>query len=233
MCGWGSCWNRGRVDRRTVIGYSNAGGNHNTQHEQINNIFSTSYWTRWPRAASRNSSEMARGLNPQAASAPLPVVSFVKVQDDVTAQPPGVHDHQARSYGCACIILLILLALIWHIKITTFPSFGVRTITFDTSVPMSLVLWKSHRSDNYFIRTPGKWTSHTGWVWYGWARFEIVSSSFQLPEISTDLEWLNAVNSERKKEQLNQVTCETFEIVMDRLEKEWFDLVGISRYPSY
>jgi hypothetical protein len=40
-----------------------------------------------------------------------------------------------------------------------------------------------------------------------------------------DQEWLDAVNLERKKEQLNQVTYETFEIIMDRLEKEWFDLV--------
>jgi Enhancer of polycomb-like len=40
-----------------------------------------------------------------------------------------------------------------------------------------------------------------------------------------DQEWLDTVNTERKKEQLNKVSYETFEIVMDRLEKEWFDLV--------
>ena len=45
---------------------------------------------------------------------------------------------------------------------------------------------------------------------------------------SIDQEWLDAVNVERKKEQLNGVSYETFEIVMDRLEKEWFDLVGSS-----
>jgi hypothetical protein len=33
------------------------------------------------------------------------------------------------------------------------------------------------------------------------------------------------MNTERKKEQLNKVSYETFEIVMDRMEKEWFDLV--------
>jgi NuA3 HAT complex component NTO1 len=33
------------------------------------------------------------------------------------------------------------------------------------------------------------------------------------------------VNNERKKDQLNAVTYETFEIIMDRLEKEYFDLV--------
>ena len=33
------------------------------------------------------------------------------------------------------------------------------------------------------------------------------------------------MNAERKKEQLNKVSYEAFEIVMDRMEKEWFDLV--------
>ena len=36
---------------------------------------------------------------------------------------------------------------------------------------------------------------------------------------------LNVVNSERRNDQLNKVSYETFEIIMDRLEKEWFDLV--------
>ena len=42
-----------------------------------------------------------------------------------------------------------------------------------------------------------------------------------------DQEWLDAVNAERKKEQIDMVSCETFEIIMDRLEKEWFDLVSL------
>lgn len=40
-----------------------------------------------------------------------------------------------------------------------------------------------------------------------------------------DMEWLDSVNAERKKEQGDRVSCETFEVVMDRLEKDWFDLV--------
>ncbi|KAJ7582101.1 PHD-zinc-finger like domain-containing protein [Mycena floridula] len=36
--------------------------------------------------------------------------------------------------------------------------------------------------------------------------------------------WLDEVNVERRKDQLNSITCETFEVIMDRLEKEWFDL---------
>lgn len=39
-----------------------------------------------------------------------------------------------------------------------------------------------------------------------------------------DQEWVDAVNGERKAQQLDKVSYETFEIVMDRLEKEWFDL---------
>ena len=42
-----------------------------------------------------------------------------------------------------------------------------------------------------------------------------------------DQEWLDAVNLERKHDQLDKVSYETFEIVMDRLEKEWFDLVRL------
>ena len=43
-----------------------------------------------------------------------------------------------------------------------------------------------------------------------------------------DQEWLDALNAERKAQQLDKVSYETFEIVMDRLEKEWFDLVSSS-----
>ncbi|TFK17664.1 hypothetical protein FA15DRAFT_313371 [Coprinopsis marcescibilis] len=39
-----------------------------------------------------------------------------------------------------------------------------------------------------------------------------------------DKEWLDVVNVERRKDQTDQVSFETFEIIMDRLEKEWFDL---------
>ncbi|TFK48530.1 hypothetical protein OE88DRAFT_1634784 [Heliocybe sulcata] len=39
-----------------------------------------------------------------------------------------------------------------------------------------------------------------------------------------DQEWLDAVNADRKKDQLDKVSYEVFEVIMDRLEKEWFDL---------
>ncbi|KAL5492640.1 hypothetical protein ACEPAI_4087 [Sanghuangporus weigelae] len=39
-----------------------------------------------------------------------------------------------------------------------------------------------------------------------------------------DQEWLDAVNAERHAEQMSKVSPETFEIIMDRLEKEWYDL---------
>ncbi|KZT56875.1 hypothetical protein CALCODRAFT_470537 [Calocera cornea HHB12733] len=40
-----------------------------------------------------------------------------------------------------------------------------------------------------------------------------------------DQEWLDALNKERKDMGLDQVSYETFEIIMDKLEKEWFDLM--------
>lgn len=42
----------------------------------------------------------------------------------------------------------------------------------------------------------------------------------------SDREWLEAVNEERRKEQSDKITYEFFEILVDRLEKEWFDLVS-------
>ncbi|KAG9102958.1 nuA3 HAT complex component nto1 [Ceratobasidium sp. 370] len=40
-----------------------------------------------------------------------------------------------------------------------------------------------------------------------------------------DDEWLNAINAERYHDQDERVSSETFEIIIDRLEKEWFDLM--------
>ncbi|KAF8586044.1 hypothetical protein K439DRAFT_1659937 [Ramaria rubella] len=40
-----------------------------------------------------------------------------------------------------------------------------------------------------------------------------------------DQEWLDLVNEERKKAQVGPVSSEIFEIMMDRLEKEWFELM--------
>ena len=55
---------------------------------------------------------MARGPSTPATPAPLPKVSFVKVQDDGSTKPAGVHDGQARSYGCAsCTSEGVLLTL--------------------------------------------------------------------------------------------------------------------------
>lgn len=40
-----------------------------------------------------------------------------------------------------------------------------------------------------------------------------------------DQEWIDSVNAERRKDGIDKVSYEIFEVVMDRLEKEWFDLV--------
>jgi hypothetical protein len=53
------------------------------------------------------------------------------------------------------------------------------------------------------------------------------------PTSHIDQEWLDALNAERKKEQLNKISYEAFEIVMDRLEKEWFDLVCVDDASSF
>lgn len=38
--------------------------------------------------------------------------------------------------------------------------------------------------------------------------------------------WLKIYNSERKKEKLGEVSGDLFENIIDKLEKEWFDLVS-------
>lgn len=40
-----------------------------------------------------------------------------------------------------------------------------------------------------------------------------------------DQEWLEALNQERRKDGLDSISYETFEIILDQLEKEWFDLM--------
>lgn len=59
-----------------------------------------------------------------------------------------------------------------------------------------------------------------------WATFRTCAGCY------LDQEWLDALNQERKKEQIGPVSYETFEIVMDQLEKEWFNLVSPPTTPS-
>ncbi|CDU24278.1 related to Peregrin (Bromodomain and PHD finger-containing protein 1) [Sporisorium scitamineum] len=40
-----------------------------------------------------------------------------------------------------------------------------------------------------------------------------------------DQEWLDALNYERRKDGLDTISYEVFEIILDQLEKEWFDLM--------
>ncbi|KIM39576.1 hypothetical protein M413DRAFT_447053 [Hebeloma cylindrosporum] len=48
-----------------------------------------------------------------------------------------------------------------------------------------------------------------------------------------DQEWLDAVNAEPAKIQIGGITQESFEIIMDRLEKEWFDLTKNIPKPDF
>lgn len=50
-----------------------------------------------PILCSRN---MARGVG---VVAPLPKVSFVKIEDDTLSKPAGIADNTARGFGCECV----------------------------------------------------------------------------------------------------------------------------------
>ncbi|KAJ7230518.1 bromodomain and PHD finger-containing protein 3, partial [Mycena pura] len=118
---------------------------------------------------------MARGghASPVASVPTLPKVSFQKIEDDVSTQPSGVHDGQARSFGY-----------------NDFSEF--------------------YRPDQYIRHIEP---------------LEVdLERQVEYDMDEQDQEWLDAVNKERKKEQLDKVTNELFEVVMDRLDKEWFNL---------
>ncbi|KAI0364675.1 hypothetical protein BV20DRAFT_1116249 [Pilatotrama ljubarskyi] len=117
---------------------------------------------------------MARGPASPAPNA-LPRVSFVKVTDEVTQQPPGVHDHVAKSYG--------------------YNDFNDEFVL----------------PEEHYIRYIEPLESD-------------LATQVEYDMDEQDQEWLDAVNQERKAQQLDKVSYETFEIIMDRLEKEWFDL---------
>ncbi|KAI0676134.1 hypothetical protein C8Q78DRAFT_1008227 [Trametes maxima] len=117
---------------------------------------------------------MARGVASPAPNA-VPKPSFVKVTDEVTQQPPGVHDHVAKSYG--------------------YNDFNDEFIL----------------PEEHYIRYIEPLESD-------------LATQVEYDMDEQDQEWLDAVNSERKAQQLDKVSYESFEIIMDRLEKEWFDL---------
>ncbi|KAE9396917.1 hypothetical protein BT96DRAFT_921842 [Gymnopus androsaceus JB14] len=48
-----------------------------------------------------------------------------------------------------------------------------------------------------------------------------------------DKEWLDTLNVERKKDHVDKISYEIFEIIMDRLEKEWFDLTKNIPKPDF
>jgi hypothetical protein len=80
---------------------------------------------------------------------------------------------------------------------------------------------QSQWSQNSRDRSNTTWTSK---VWTPSTRRQQRPDSCLSP--SLDQIWLDAYNQQRKRDGLPQVSYEAFEIVMDKLEKEWFDLVG-------
>lgn len=63
-------------------------------------------------------------------------------------------------------------------------------------------------------------------TWTNKVRAKVFSHDRQYLHREQDQEWLDAANTERKKDQGERISQELFEIIMDRLEKEWFDLVS-------
>ena len=106
---------------------------------------------------------MARGVE---AVAPLPKVSFVKVDDDTLSKPAGVGDNTARGFGCESICVLLPAGLrrshALVPQITMAPNSRDQTITFGTAVGAYLL----GRLESYELvsRATGEGTRCTGRV---------------------------------------------------------------------
>ncbi|TRM58204.1 hypothetical protein BD626DRAFT_188366 [Schizophyllum amplum] len=122
---------------------------------------------------------MARGAGAHHETDALPVVEFVKVDDDETM---GVSDKNARAYGYNDLSAFVR------------PDHYIRHIE-----PLEDSLGRQVEYD--------------------------------MDE--QDQEFLDALNAERKKEQLDRASYELFEIIMDRLEKEYFDLTKNIPKPDF
>jgi len=177
---------------------------------------------------------MARGVE---AVAPLPKVSFVKIDDDTLSKPAGVADNTARGFGCAFVSFAGGPRVISR----------VRALDNDGS--------EFQRPDHY-IRYSGRMVVPCGLrnltnvfpeplekelavqVEYDMdEQGAFVNGCLGVPTLMfwVDMEWLDNMNAERKKEQGDRVSYETFEIIMDRLEKDWFDLVRFHhpQFPAF
>lgn len=79
--------------------------------------------------------DMARGVE---VVAPLPKVSFVRIDDDTLSKPAGVADNTARGFGCEHVSFGsptdFGLSHGFTPQITMVPSFKDRSITFDIAV---------------------------------------------------------------------------------------------------
>lgn len=125
---------------------------------------------------------MARGVLSPAATVPLPKVSFVKVQDDVSTKPAGVHDGQARSYGCLCRLIQFWVqdesystCRQWFLGFwETWALYS--TYWFATSSRLTELLWRAH----LYYRTTREWTRSSSGIWHGWTRFDhtVILSAF-------------------------------------------------------
>jgi len=56
-------------------------------------------------------------------------------------------------------------------------------------------------------------------------RYDPLSRATAPARPPADQLWLDALNRDRKRDGLSHISYEVFEVIMDKIEKEWFDLV--------
>jgi hypothetical protein len=171
---------------------------------------------------------MARGVE---VAAPLPKVSFVKIDDDTFSKPAGVAENAVRGFGCECISFYLICRFQGISRVCASDNDGSEfqrpehyirysgRIAASQTPRILLTSFLEPLERELAVQVEYDMDEQGA---FG-RRFE----NFVLQAFRVDMEWLDSVNAERKKEQGDRVSCETFEIIMDRLEKDWFDLVRL------
>ncbi|KAG8852961.1 nuA3 HAT complex component nto1 [Tulasnella sp. 330] len=116
-------------------------------------------------------------------SAPLPQISFRKIENDEFEEIAGAIDAQARNFG------------------------------FVNPNP------KPFKMPDHYIRHIEPLETELA-----------VQVEYDMDE--QDQQWLDAMNQDRVRERQPRATYEIFEVIMDRLEKEWFELMKLIPKPE-
>ncbi|ESK83279.1 bromodomain and phd finger-containing protein 3 [Moniliophthora roreri MCA 2997] len=111
------------------------------------------------------------------------------------------------------------------------PTVSFEKVEDDTSTPPSGV--HDHQARSYGYNDFSEFQRPTHYIRHIEPLEMDLARQVEYDMDEQDKEWLDSLNAERKKDQVDKISYELFEIVMDRLEKEWFDLTKNIPKPDF